>query len=281
MRTRSYGQIVARAALLTNALAAAGVQPEARVGCYLPNSPSWVVASLGAWCARAAVAAVGTLLPGAEAARLFDMADVATVVTVTDAPELPGDRRVLRLDAEGLLEGEPDPGDTDWDTADLTLPASDDLAVALFTSGTTGKPKGITHTHRDVIATARRVAAGYAPHERLPPGSGAGAPGARRRLQSVRPHGRLQPHRVPDVDRPSDGDRAAVHGRRGARVAGALRHGCAAAHADDDPHVGHDRCTARSEGREVRDVRHRALVDRHPRAVRGRVTGFRSCRRTA
>jgi acyl-CoA synthetase (AMP-forming)/AMP-acid ligase II len=162
VHTRSYGHVVARAALLTNALRAAGVEPGARVGCYLPNSPSWVVASLGVWCARAAVAAVGTLLPGAEAARLFDMADVAAVVTVADAPALPGDHPVLRLDAEGLLEGEPEPGDTDWDAGDLTLPAPDDLALALFTSGTTGKPKGITHTHSDVIATSRRVAAGYA-----------------------------------------------------------------------------------------------------------------------
>ena len=128
VRTRSYGQIVARAALLSNALREAGVQPGARVGCYLPNSPSWVVTSLGVWYARAAVAAVGTLLPGVEAGRLFDMADVAAVVTVTDAPELPGDHAVLRLDDEGLLEGDADPGDTDWATADLTLPASDDLA---------------------------------------------------------------------------------------------------------------------------------------------------------
>ena len=76
------------------------------------------MASLGVWCTGAAVAAVGTLLPAAEAARLFDMADVAAVVTVADAPKLPGDQPVLRLDAEGLLEGEPDPGDTDWATAD-------------------------------------------------------------------------------------------------------------------------------------------------------------------
>jgi long-chain acyl-CoA synthetase len=162
VRTRSYGQIVSRAELLTHALREAGVEPGERVGCYLPNSPSWVVASLGVWCTGAAVAAVGTLLPGAEAARLFDMADVAAVVTVADAPKLPGDQLVLRLDAEGLLEGEPDPGDTGWATADLTLPASDDLAIALFTSGTTGQPKGITHTHGDVVATSRRVAAGYA-----------------------------------------------------------------------------------------------------------------------
>jgi acyl-CoA synthetase (AMP-forming)/AMP-acid ligase II len=36
------------------------------------------------------------------------------------------------------------------------------LAVVIFTSATTGFPKGITHTHGDIVAAARRVAAGYA-----------------------------------------------------------------------------------------------------------------------
>ena len=42
------------------------------------------------------------------------------------------------------------------------LPDPDSLALAIFTSGTTGQPKGITHTHHDLVAAARRVAAGYA-----------------------------------------------------------------------------------------------------------------------
>ena len=43
-----------------------------------------------------------------------------------------------------------------------SLPGTDDLAVVIFTSATTGLPKGITHTHGDIVAAARRVAAGYA-----------------------------------------------------------------------------------------------------------------------
>jgi len=162
VRTLTYGQIASRAAVLAHALRGAGVVPGERVGCYLPNSPSWVVASLALWWSGDAVAAAGTLLPGAEAARLFAMAGATTVVTTSDAGELADEFAIVRVDTDGLIEGSLDPGDTAWETPDLVLPAADDLAVAIFTSGTTGRPKGITHTHSDVIATGWRVAAAYA-----------------------------------------------------------------------------------------------------------------------
>jgi long-chain acyl-CoA synthetase len=160
--TRSYGQILARAARLAEALRDAGVTPGQRVGCYLSNAPAWVVASLAVWFNGSGVAAVGTLLPGAEADRLFTLADVETVITYPDAPEVPGDRTVVRVDLEGVLDGEAEPAADLWERAELPLPDPETLAIAIFTSGTTGDPKGITHTHRDLINAAHRVAAGYA-----------------------------------------------------------------------------------------------------------------------
>jgi long-chain acyl-CoA synthetase len=162
VRTLSYGEVAARAAALARRLAEAGVAAEERVGCYLPNSPSWVAASLGVWWSGAVVAAVGTLVPGVEAASLFALADAKRIVTVTDAGELPGDEHVIRIDVDGALAGEPGPGATGWDAADLALPGGDDQALAIFTSGTTGRAKGVTHTHGDLLATAKRIAAAYA-----------------------------------------------------------------------------------------------------------------------
>jgi long-chain acyl-CoA synthetase len=177
--TRTYGQMAARGARLAEALADLGVSPGEAVGCYLGNSPSWVVASLGVWWNRSMVAAVGTLLPASEADRLFQLAGVKTVVSFADAPDLPDNYRVVRIDAEGIVEGEADPALSSREITDLALPDPDDIALAIFTSGTTGRPKGITHTHRDVVVASRRVAANYArnpgyrpdpapPH--LPPG---------------------------------------------------------------------------------------------------------------
>ena len=87
-----------RAAALVRALVDAGVAPGDRVGCYLPNTPSWVVASLAVWFAGGAVAAAGTLLPPVEAAGLFAMADARVVVTTSDTAELEDDFIVLRID---------------------------------------------------------------------------------------------------------------------------------------------------------------------------------------
>jgi acyl-CoA synthetase (AMP-forming)/AMP-acid ligase II len=158
----TYGRVTARASLLADALAGAGLVSGEHVGCYLPNTPSWVVTSLAVWRRGGVVAAVGTLVPPVEAARLFAMADVSTVVTVTGVPAPPGDFRVVRIDDDGLLDGHADPAEAGGDPDDLVLPAGDDRALAIFTSGTTGRPKGITHTHADIVAAARRVAAGYA-----------------------------------------------------------------------------------------------------------------------
>ncbi len=162
VRTFTYGRTLTRAVLLARALADAGVVRGDRVGCYLPNTPSWVVASLAVWLHGGTVAAVGTLVPPGEAAGLFALADAKVVLTTVDAPEPDGTFDVLRVDGDGLLAGAVVPIGDGRDSHGFAAPDTDDLAVAIFTSGTTGRPKGITHTHADIVAAARRVAAAYA-----------------------------------------------------------------------------------------------------------------------
>ena len=151
--------MLTRASQLAAVLAEAGVGPGDRVGCYLSNSPSWVVASLAVWLRGAAVGAVGTLLPGPEASALFELAEVKVVVAVDGAPDLEPGPTVVRVGEDGSV-GSATEGSLD--VREVELPDTASLAVVIFTSGTTGKPKGITHTHGDVVAAARRVAAGYA-----------------------------------------------------------------------------------------------------------------------
>ncbi len=174
----TYGEVLGRAAVVAAVLAAAGVRAGDRIGCYLDNTPSWVVASLAAWMNGAAVAAAGTLMPAPEAAGLFSMAEATVVVALDSAPDLPSTFRVIRIDSSGRGPGDLSAAAGSGDVA-VTLPDPEALAVAIFTSGTTGRPKGVTHTHRDLVVAAARVAAGYSKNSgyrpepapaRLPPG---------------------------------------------------------------------------------------------------------------
>lgn len=176
-RTRSYGEVGGRILALAEALREAGVRPGDRIGCYLANTPCWVVGSFAGWWAGAAIGAVGTLLPGPEAARLFEMAGVDVVVAL-EGHDLPGPFRLVHVDDEGELVGRP-PAAPLTAAPDLELPEPGSLAALFFTSGTTGQPKGITYSHEDCVIAGQRIAGGYArntdyrpdpapPH--LPPG---------------------------------------------------------------------------------------------------------------
>jgi acyl-CoA synthetase (AMP-forming)/AMP-acid ligase II len=178
----TYGEMFDRAAALADQLTECGVGRGDRVGCYLSNSPSWVVASLAVWMNDAAVAAAGTLLPGPEASRLFTLADAKVVIALADAPALDVAASMVAVDEGGLLTDRRanevgQRSDGAW--SEGAVPSSDDLALAIFTSGTTGQPKGVTHTHHDLVAAARRVTGAYARSddyrpepapEHLPPG---------------------------------------------------------------------------------------------------------------
>lgn len=158
--TRTYGEVGGRMLAVTAALAEAGVRPGDRVGCYLSNTPSWVVGSFGAWWAGAAIGAVGTLLPGPEAARLFSLAGIQVVVAFDGHP-LPGNFTVIAIDEEGGLAGR-SPAPAIASAPEVVLPRGSELAALFFTSGTTGQPKGITYTHEDCVVAGQRIAAGYA-----------------------------------------------------------------------------------------------------------------------
>jgi acyl-CoA synthetase (AMP-forming)/AMP-acid ligase II len=158
--TRTYGEVGGRIAAVAAALIEAGVSPGNRVGCYLSNTPSWVIGSFGGWWAGAAIGAVGTLLPGPEAARLFELAGIEVVVARA-GHHLPGDFTVIEIDDEGELLDCP-PAAPLAGAPDVALPDPGSLAALFFTSGTTGRPKGISYSHEDCVIAGQRIAGGYA-----------------------------------------------------------------------------------------------------------------------
>jgi acyl-CoA synthetase (AMP-forming)/AMP-acid ligase II len=152
------------------AFIAAGLEPGDRVAIWSPNVWEWVVAVLGLQSAGGVVVPINTRYKGAEAAYLLDRSRARVLVTVNgflgndyvgmlDGYELPNLERtvVLRGDVPagatswaGFVAGgdHVDPGEVDARVAALT---PDDVSDILFTSGTTGNPKGAVCTHGQVV----------------------------------------------------------------------------------------------------------------------------------
>jgi acyl-CoA synthetase (AMP-forming)/AMP-acid ligase II len=153
----TYGDVARSVHQLGDELDRVDVAPHGVVGVYLLNQPQWVVASFAAWDRGLTVAAVNRLMPVDTARTLLELTAAARVLVVPGEPAaddlgVPAMPIGLDRSAGGTA---PKP---------LTVPAPDDAAAILFTSGTTGLPKAFSWTHRRIGDEARNQAGSYARH---------------------------------------------------------------------------------------------------------------------
>lgn len=167
----SHVEYVGRARAVARGLLGAGVRPGERVATWAPNSIEHAVAILGVHLAGAVLVPVNTRFHAREAAQVVQDANARMVVTVSDFLDRDYSREiaphvaptpVLVLDTAGpdSLGALQDAAVPD-DALDLVAGAvgPDDVATVLFTSGTTGRPRGAMLRHGALVRGYRDWAA--------------------------------------------------------------------------------------------------------------------------
>ena len=147
----TYAELADRASAIARRLAARGVRPGDRLALLLPNGWRYGAAYLGAQLAGAVAVLVNSRLATAEIDHV--LRDSGAVAVVVDAG--------LAAVAPGLCPL--------WDVDELAAPGpaadelpgtglgSGDVANLLYTSGTTGSPKGAMQTHGNLVFNAGTV----------------------------------------------------------------------------------------------------------------------------
>jgi len=175
-RTLTYGQLGAGVDRVAAGLAARGFRKGDVLGLFMPNCPEFALAFHGTLAAAGVVTTVNSLCTVQDAAYQLRDARALFLVTVPQfmdraapAARQAGIREVFVLGSA--------PGATAFtallETGEPALPSpmdpAQDLAVLPYSSGTTGFPKGVMLTHRNLVANLLQTACLHhvAEHDRI------------------------------------------------------------------------------------------------------------------
>lgn len=149
----TYGDWAQRAAGIAQRLRASGIQPGDRVALFMRNHPSYLWLMWGAWWAGAVVVPINAKLHVQEAQWILDNAEAAAVFVTGDVCDQPLTGVRVQVDVESaeaqgwlapLSGAQPEP---------YPLKPTD-LSWLFYTSGTTGRPKGVMQMHRNLMTMA-------------------------------------------------------------------------------------------------------------------------------
>ena len=162
-RQWSFAEVWADARAAASAFLASGVAHGDRIAIWAPNGRTWILATLGAQSVGATIVPLNTRFKGQEAADIIRRSKAKLLFV----PE-----RFLDTDYRALIAAEDLPDlqeviliDTGWDAFIARGKGAEDPAVdqalaqisgtdisdIIFTSGTTGRPKGVLTSHRQAV----------------------------------------------------------------------------------------------------------------------------------
>lgn len=161
---------------LAAALRSLGVEKGDRVIIQMPNCPEVLQSFLAVYMLGAVVVPVNFMIGEAETAFIYQDAGAKVVISNSDflakieacrknAPKM---EHVILTDQQGAEDSLSYHHLLEAHSAEIAVAPTrdDDLAALIYTAGTTGRPKGVMHTHSSLYANARMQ------HEtiNLPPG---------------------------------------------------------------------------------------------------------------
>lgn len=164
----TYGALRAQVDAFAGALAARGAVPGTVIGLLCPNIPAFATVFHGALRAGATVTTINSLYTAHEIGTQLDDASATWLVTVSPLLQQAGEaaasvgipnERVIVLDGapgypnlrELLTEQSPAP--------DVSFDPATHVAVLPYSSGTTGVPKGVMLSHRNLVANVAQCRA--------------------------------------------------------------------------------------------------------------------------